>query len=152
MAKYPILFGRRELIEGDGFVGSVDLNGRALLLETDDGFWLEGVNPGGFAAGGSTPAAALSAFCEELRIVLFDIASETGTFDEFREEVERFFHETNEAACQEWEEAVREVREGRVSPDWLGRRPADSPLSVEVSRIHQPKAVNNQEGGAAIAA
>lgn len=152
MARYPILFGRRELVEGDGFVGSIALNGRALLLESGEGFWLEGVNPGGFAAGGATPAAALSAFGEELRIVLFDIASEARTFDELREEVERFFHETNEVALQEWEEAVREVREGRLTVDWLGKRPADSPLTVEVSLIRQPKAVNNEEGGAAIAA
>lgn len=152
MARYPILFGRRELVEGDGFVGSVALNGRALLLESGHGFWLEGVNPGGFAAGGATPAAALSAFCEELRVVLFDIAAEARTFDELREEVERFFHETNEAALRDWEAAVREVREGRVSADWLGTRPADSPLTVEVTPIRQPKAENNEEGGAAIAA
>jgi hypothetical protein len=110
------------------------------------------VNPGGFAAHASSPSAALVAFCDELRTVLLDIASGARTFEDFRTEVEGFFHETSMAALRDWEEAVQEVRAGRVTADWLGTRPADSPLGVEVVPILQPKATDGREGEAAIAA
>jgi hypothetical protein len=152
MARYPILFSRRELIEGDGFIAAVGVSGRALLFDEDGESWVEGVNPGGFAAKGASPSEALAAFCEEFRLVLFDIASESGAFEGFKEEVEKFFHETNDTALREWETAVSEVRQGKITVDWLDRRPAESPLTIDVVRIRHPKAANNQEGGAAIAA
>ncbi len=124
-----------------------------MLTEEEDGtYWIEGVNPGGFAASGSDRGAALAAFGQELRAVLFDIAVDAQTFEAFKAEVEKFFHETSQPALQEWEEAVREVRAGKVEADWLKQRPAESPLSVDVVLIRQPKAANNQEGELAIAA
>ncbi len=153
MERYPILFGRRELIEGNGFVAGVDVNGRALLVKDgDEEYWVEGVNPGGFAARGASPSEALAAFCDEHRVVLFDIASEAGDFSEFKAGVERFFQETNETALQDWNAAVAEVREGKITADWLDKRPAESPRGVEVVRVNHPNAANNQEGRAAIAA
>lgn len=152
MTAYPLLFGRRELVEGNGFVAGVDVHGRALLTEEEGIFWVEGVNPGGFAASGSSRGDALAVFCQELRAVLFDIAAGAGTFEGFKSEVEKFFHETSEMALREWEAAVQEVRAGKLDTDWLIQRPAESPLSVDVVLIRQPKATNNQEGEAAIAA
>lgn len=152
MEQVPILFGRRELIEGNGFIAGVNVNGRALLFDEGGEYWVEGVNPGGFSAKGTSPSEALAAFCDEHRVVLFDIASDARDFDTFKAEVERFFHDTNETALREWDAAVAEVRKGRITADWLDKRPAESPRSVEVVRISQPKATNNQEGRAAIAA
>jgi hypothetical protein len=74
MTRYPLLFGRRELVEGDGFVARVAVSGRALLTDEDGEFWVEGVNPGGFAASGKSPAEALAEFSTEFRTILFDIA------------------------------------------------------------------------------
>lgn len=152
MERYPILFGRHELIEGNGFIARVSINGRALLSSEDEEYWVEGVNPGGFAAKGTSPSEALAAFCEELRVVLFDIALDAPDFGSFKAEVERFFWETNQTALREWDSAVTEVRAGKVSADWLIKKPADSPRGVNVVLISQPQAANNQEGGAAIAA
>jgi hypothetical protein len=152
MERYPILFGRHELIEGDGFIARVSINGRALLSNEDEEYWVEGVNPGGFAAKGTSPSEALAAFCEELRVVLFDIALDASDFGSFKAEVESFFGETNQTALREWDSAVTEVRAGKVSADWLIKRPADSPRGVNVVLISQPQAANNQEGGVAIAA
>lgn len=152
MTRYPLLFGRRELVEGNGFIAGVAVSGRALLSEEDGEYWVEGVNPGGFAASGDSPNEALARFCDELRAILFDIVADVPTFEAFKEEVERFFHETSEPARVEWEQAVQEVRQGRVAADWLAKRPADTPLRLEVSRIERPQAANNQEGEAAIAA
>ena len=152
MVRYPILFNRPELIEGNGFVARVSVAGRALLTEEDGAFWVEGVNPGGFAATGATAGEALNAFCREYRSILFDIAVGASTFQAFKGEIERFFHETSEVARADWEEAVVEVRTGRTTADWLAKRPADSPLRVEVIEVRQPKAENNEEGETAIAA
>ena len=152
MARYPILFDRTELIEGNGFVARVIVAGRALLTEEDGGFWAEGVNPGGFAATGASTGEALNAFCREYRSILFDIAVGAATFQAFKGEVEKFFQETSEVARGDWEQAVIEVRTGRTTADWLAKRPADSPLRVEVVEVRQPKAENNEEGETAIAA
>ncbi|HKH44114.1 MAG TPA: hypothetical protein VKM72_05555 [Thermoanaerobaculia bacterium] len=152
MERYPILFGRRELIEGNGFIAGVEIAGRALMSNEDGEYWVEGVNPGGFASKGAGPGEALAAFCVEFRLVLFDIAMDAADFSAFKAEVEKFFHATNQVALQEWEAAVTEVREGKITAEWLDKRPADSPLRVNVEQIHQPKAAHNQEGAAAIAA
>lgn len=153
MERYPILFGRHELIEGNGFIARVEVSGRALLSREDgEEFWVEGINPGGFAGKGASPGEALASFCEELRVVLFDIALETSDFDAFKAEVERFFQETNQPALLDWEAAVNDVRDKKVSSDWLIQRPADSPRGVNVVLVRTPNAINNQEGdGAAIA-
>jgi hypothetical protein len=152
MTQYPLLFDRRELIEGNGFIAGVAVSGRALLAEEQGEFWVEGVNPGGFAANGGSPGEALAAFGTELRTILFDLAADATSFEAFRAEVERFFSETSAPALAEWEEAVREVRQGHITADWLTHRPADSPLRVEVARIERPSAANNQVGEAALAA
>ena len=152
MERYPILFGRHELIEGDGFIARVEVDGRALLSREDEEYWIEGVNPGGFAAKGTGPSDALAAFCVEFRLALFDIALSAADFGAFKAEMERFFHATNKVALQEWDAAVAEVREGKIDAEWLDKRPADTPLRVHVVEIRQPKAVHNQEGAAAIAA
>ncbi len=152
MTRFPLLFGRRELVEGNGFVARVVVHGRALLVDEDGEFWVEGVNPGGFAAHGATTGEALAQLCEELRTILFDIATGTRTFEEFRLEAERFFAETNETAEAEWKEAVEQVRAGLITADWLEKKPAESPLGISVEQVDQPKASNNKVDDAALAA
>jgi hypothetical protein len=152
MTRYPILYGRRELIEGNGFVAAVALHGRVLLTEEESDYWVEGVNPGGIAARGDNPSEALAEFCSEYRVVLFDIAAEARSLEEFKTGVERFFNDTSPTAAREWEAAVDEVRSGKVEANWLDKRPAESPLSIEVVPVRQPQATNNEEDEAAIAA
>lgn len=138
MTRYPILFGFRDLIAGNGFVAGVAVNGRALLVDEGDGYWMYGVNPGGVAAGGATASEAQSEFRVAYRSVLFDIASESADFAAFRTEVERFFSETNEPTKTEWDEAVSEVRSGKVSADWLPRGRAESRIGAEVVLLDHP--------------
>jgi hypothetical protein len=152
MIHYPLLFGRRELVEGNGFIAGVALHGRLLLIEEGDEFWVEGVNPGGIAARGESPGEALAEFCAEYRVVLFDIAAEARSFEELKAEVERFFNGTSPTAAKEWMAAVEEVRAGRVDANWLKKQPADSPLGISVVLVQQPQASNNEEDEAAIAA
>lgn len=152
MTHYPILFGRRELVEGNGFIARVVLQGRLLLTVGENESWVEGVNPGGIAARGDSPAEALAEFCSEYRVVLFDIVAEANSFSEFKSEVERFFNDTSRVAERDWKAALDAVRAGKVDADWLTRRSADSPLGIEVVLVQVPQAANNEEGEAAIAA
>ncbi|HEX3553369.1 MAG TPA: hypothetical protein VIA62_09070 [Thermoanaerobaculia bacterium] len=152
MTRYPLLFARRELVEGNGFVARVAVSGRALLTDEDGDFWVEGINPGGFAANGESPSEALAELCSAFRAILFDIASDTESFGDFRATVQKFFDETNAPALREWEEAVQQVKAGKLNAEWLAKRPADTKLGVDVVEVRQPAATNNELGEAALAA
>ena len=60
------------------------------------------------------------------------------SFQDFHDEVQRFFEETNAPALHDWEEAVRRVKAGQLDADWLTKRPADTKLGVEVREIDTP--------------
>jgi hypothetical protein len=152
MTHYPLFFGFRDLIAGDGYVASVAVNGRALLAQEDDGFWMYGVNPGGLAAGGTTAAEAQSEFRNDYRLVLFDIATEAQSFEDFEREVLEFFNATNKPTAEEWEAAVTEVRSGRVDADWLPKRRAETRLNVAVTKLVHPVPSVNAPDEAEIAA
>jgi hypothetical protein len=136
MTHYPLLFGFRDLVAGRGFLAGVAVNGRALLVHDDDnGYWLHGVNPGGLSAGGSDMGTALQAFRETHRTVLFDISADAAHFDDFKVEVERFFHETSERLLSKWTEAVERLRAGEVDVEGMGMlqiRSDRARLSIEV--------------------
>jgi len=149
---YPLLFGQRELVEGNGFIARVAVSGRALLSEDDGEVWLEGINPGGFAAKGQSPSEAVAEFCSAFRAVLFDIASDAGSFQDFHDEVERFFNDTNTSALRDWQEAVERVRAGQIEADWLNKKPAETRLGIEVTEVSRPAATNNELSEAALAA
>jgi hypothetical protein len=154
MKRYPILFGLRDLIEGNGYLAAVATDGRALLHEEDDGsVWVEAVNPGGFAGTGNNPAEALESFRREYKAALYDMAEEARSCDDFRARVQAFFENQGEIPARDWAEAVEDVRKGRVEADWMNRRPADSALGVRVFEVEQPSARHNLlEVGAALAA
>jgi len=149
---YPLLFGSRELVEGNGFIARVAVSGRALLSEEDGEVWMEGVTPGGFAGKGQTPSEAIAEFSSEFRAILFDIASDSQSFQDFHDEVQRFFNDTNESALRQWHEAVERVRAERIEVEWLRKRPAETKLGIEVTQVSRPTATNNELSEAALAA
>ncbi len=132
MTRYPLLFARRELVEGNGFVARVAVSGRALLTDEDGDFWADGINPGGFAANGKSPSEALAELGSAFRAILFDIASDAESFGDFRAGVQKFFEETNAPALREWEEAVQQVKSGKLNAEWL-RRGQRTPSSAWTS-------------------
>jgi len=136
MTHYPLLFGFRDLVAGRGFLAGVAVNGRALLVHDDDlGYWMYGVNPGGLAAGGVDVGEAQHSFRETYRTVLFDIAEDANSFEEFKAEVHRFFDEAG-GFLSDWTDAVSEVRAGTVKQDWFPE--ADSSrakLAIEVTPL-----------------
>jgi hypothetical protein len=154
MTRYPLLFGFRDLVAGNGYVANVSIsNGRALLVDEEDGFWMYGVTPGGLAAGGKSIGDAQSEFRTAFKSILFDIAEEAQSFEAFRTEVERFLRETNNPTLLEWGEAVAEVRLGHIGADWLPRKSAESTMDVEIIQLENPMpSVNALDEEAKIAA
>lgn len=135
MTHYPLLYGLNDLIAGNGFFAGVSVNGRALLVDEGDGYWMYGVSPGGIAAGGATPGEAQAEFRQIYTSVLFDIAAEAESFEEFKGQVEQFFLVADDVTAAEWSAAVAEVRQGRVDADWLPKRKAESRIGVKVELL-----------------
>lgn len=152
MTHYPLLFGFRDLVAGNGFVAGVNLTGRALLADEGDGFVMYGVNPGGIAAGGSNRGEAQAEFRQNYRSVLFDIAAEAKDFAEFERQVRDFVGETNRPTAAEWDQAVSRVRSGEVSADWLSKRKAESRIGVDVVLLEHPSPAANALDEAELAA
>jgi len=153
MARYPLVFGLRDLIQGEGFLAGVAVNGRALLHEDDGDIWIEGINPGGFSETGASFADAVERFRRTYTSILFDIASDAESFDEFKRDVEVFFHDCASRPKADWEQAVQDVRQGRIKAEWLTRKPADAPVTIEVIQFEHPSSKNNEvEVGTALAA
>ena len=134
MTHYPLLFGYRDLVSGSGFVAGVHADGRALLVQEEDGFWVYGVNPGGLAGSGDSWEAAHEDFRRNFKAALYDLAIEAVSFGQFQELVVDFFEDTNGPTEGEWDRATREIasRDQR----WLQvRKASDHPPRIEVREV-----------------
>lgn len=149
----PLVFGYRDLIEGDGFVAVVEVCGRAILVENEGDVWMYGVNPGAVAGGGETRREALSDFRTGYQSVLFDLAECAANFGEFQHQVEAFFHQTNRPNEADWHSAVGDIRAGRIDADWLAKEPeVEKKLRIDVHLVREPLARENTLPREAIAA
>ena len=145
--KLPIIFTYRDTLFGPGFVVEVHaVNGHALCVHEDDGFWMYGVNPGGMAAHGEDVDCAHAAFRAMFSDILKDLAAEAQEFEEFRELVESFFNDTNIGFDREWHEAVRAIRNREVDPGLVPPRRvrAESPREIHVTIKKVVSAKDNQ--------
>lgn len=140
---FPLLFSFRDLIAGNGFVAGVATDGRVLLTQEADGdHWMFGVTPGGIAGGGPERAVALREFKVSYLSVIYDIATSATSFEQFKEEVERFGTAVNEHNARAWEEALAEVRKSNVSlPNLPIVKAETKPPSIEVFQVELGKAV-----------
>src|ERR1700738_4736136 len=109
---YPLLCGFRDLVEGKHFLAEVRATGRALARKDEDGWWIDGVNPGGMAVGGATLHEAVAFLRDSFRKVMFDLAADAQNFEAFKGDVERFFNETDSDTVREWNAARDRVRAG----------------------------------------
>ena len=115
---YPVLFTLHEVVSGNGFLAGVAVEGRGSLVhEEDEGWWLYGVEPGGLAENGDSPQEAHLKFVEDFRKVLFDVASDAPSFDDFESEVVRILCQLNEPEAERWERAVKAIRAGEIALD-----------------------------------
>jgi hypothetical protein len=141
MVEYPLFFTYRDLIVGNGFVAGVSADGRALLSQDEEGYWMYGVNPGAVAGGGKERAEAFHEFRQGYRAVLHDLASEAPSFEAFRDAVGKFFYEVNEPNARDWEAARRAVRNGSVTSDLPKvRDPKETHVNVVLIDTFDPAA------------
>ncbi len=134
----PFLFTYKDAVYGNGFLADVNAFGRVLARQEDDGWWFYGVTPGDLAASGASLVEAHAEFRKGFRAILFDIAEEVQSFEDFKSSVEAFFHQSNAVTLNEWDTAVEEVR--RVGLDKktdMLVRPANSKPVVEVAMKEQ---------------
>ena len=140
MPHYPLMFTFRDAVSGNGFLAGVTLSGRALMVHEDDEWWIYGVRPGALAETGQTPQEAFLRFRNTYKTVLFDIAGESASFEAFKLEVERFYHEPDEQEESRWNEAFQDLRSGKVQPDApfssLPKEPPEThPSQITVERL-----------------
>ncbi len=133
--QYPLLFGFQEQIVGQGFLAGIDVRGRALAAQEEDGeWWIYGVKPGALAESGSDIPEAMRSFRQAFRTVLVDFAEEEADFDGFRARVETFFRETDSETDSDWEKAREEVRAGNIS---LGELPKVAQVTTPVINVQK---------------
>jgi hypothetical protein len=137
---HPILITLQDTISGEGFLARITVSGRTLMRQEQDGkWWMYGVRPAAIAESGGTIDEAFLRFRQAHTHVLLDMVKESQNFDEFRAEVERFFN-AGDADEQSWEDALRTVRDGHLTPpepfSKLSRQSPDSrPPRIEVERL-----------------
>jgi hypothetical protein len=147
MKCYPLVFSFPDTVAGDGYIARVTMHGRALLVEEDDGdVWMFGVQPGGIAGGDHVREVAFAEFQQSYRTVLFDIAAEVRSFEEFKTAVEEFFGTINEPDLKNWEHARQEVRNARTSLPGLPTQTdhATPSLAIEKLALENIKPTANQ--------
>jgi hypothetical protein len=105
------------------------------------------------AATGSSVVEALEDYRRSYRAILFDIAEDATCFEAFEGEVKAFVGAGTGTLERDWQQAVENLRAGRLSADWLRRSSADLPPTITVAKLEEPSAANNQvEEGASVAA
>src|SRR5258708_38636543 len=94
--EHPILLTLQDSVSGDGFLARITMSGRALMRREDDGkWWMYGVRPAGIATSGENIEDAFLRFRSRYKEILFDIAQESQSFNDFSIAVERFFNESD---------------------------------------------------------
>lgn len=126
------------LVAGNGFIAHVSIKGRCLVEETGpDYVSFFGVNPGAVASDGADIDQAYRAFMERVRLVVFEIAEESGGFEEFERRVHQFVeHDTNKPNERDWNEAVEQVRSGQLDlPGFEKLKAENGEVKAEVKRV-----------------
>ena len=127
---------------GRGFVGTIETAGRATLVREDDEFMMAGVEPGGMAASGRDRDAAFEAFRKTYTEILFDIAADSETFQDFKMAVEQFVHQTSPPALDEWNEAVAGLKWLSIVDTSVPRESANNTGSVAVTHAELSPTLN----------
>ena len=133
----------QDTISGNGFMARITMSGRTLMRQEDDGkWWMYGVRPAGIAAAGENIEDAFLRFRGAYKEILFGIAQESRTFEDFSSEVERFFNESDADNEDErlWERALSAIRSGACPPpspfaNLPRRAPETHPSFIKIERV-----------------
>jgi hypothetical protein len=143
LKEHPLMVTLQDSITGDGFAARITLSGRALMRMEDDGkWWMYGVRPAGIASSGENIEDAFLRFRGRYKDILFDIAQESASFEDFETEVERFFNEADADNEDErlWEVAFTAVRSAVCAPpapfsNLPRSNPETHPSFIKVERV-----------------
>lgn len=105
----PLFFSFKQVVSGNGFIAGVRMNGRAILEEGGES-WITGVSPVGFAAGGPDRGTAFFEFRKAWCSILFDIAAESASFEEFKNASQEFLGSEVASTTSKWMFALEAVR------------------------------------------
>lgn len=144
LKEHPIMLMLQDPISGNGFMARITMSGRALMRFEDGKWWMYGVRPAGIAASGKNIEEAFLRFRNSYKEILFDIAQESATFEDFESEVQRFFQE-NDADNEDertWEASLAAIRDGGCKPpepfaNLPRRSPESSPSFMKVERVDE---------------
>lgn len=106
----PIVFTYRQPVLGNGFVAGVRMRGRALIENEGNEVWVTGVAPAGFAGGGLDRASAIADFRKGWTDILFEIAKESISYEDFSAKSRVFLESSVEDMTEQWEAARTAVR------------------------------------------
>ena len=127
---------------GNGFLARITMSGRALMRQEDGQWCMFGVRPAGMAASGENIDEAFLNFRSRYKDILFDLAQDSKTFEEFERSVRRFFDEgdSDNEDEQSWEAALQTIRSGCLQPpapfSKLPRRsPESAPSFINIERM-----------------
>jgi hypothetical protein len=129
-------------VSGNGFLARITMSGRALMREDDGKWWMYGIRPAGIAASGGNIEETFVRFRNRYKEILFDIAEESHTFEDFASEVDRFFNESDadnederswEMPCLLFVAAVANLQ--RRSPICRVESPETHPSFIKVERV-----------------
>ena len=142
LKEHPIMLTLQDSISGNGFHARITMSGRTLMRHEEGKWWMYGVRPAGIAASGENIEDAFLRFRTRYKEVLFDVAQESRTFEDFASQVERFFNESDADNEDErrWENALASIRSGGWNPPTpfanLPRRaPEAHPSFIKVERV-----------------
>lgn len=122
--EWPLLFGYTKLVKVGSSQTVVEINGALLATvdPTDGRCWLDGVYPGGAAAGGSSVHDAYSNFKDFIGGIIEDEANACSTLEAFKEWLHTFVTSTDEITLRGWNDGVAKVRSNASGSPNLERR------------------------------
>ena len=125
--EWPLLFSYTKLVKVSSFHAMVEIEGAlvATFDPADGRCWLDGVYPGGAAAGGAGVDQAYANFTEFIGGIIEDEANECRTLAAFRERLRSFMTSTDEITVGGWNEGVLKVRGNASGSPNLERRHSD---------------------------
>lgn len=121
---WPLTFSYANVVDAESFRAAVEIKGAlvATIDSADGSCWLDGVYPGGAAAGGASLEDAHANFREFLTGIIGDMAADCGAFQAFREWLRVFVMSTDQTTLDSWKAGVRKVRSNAPGAPNIERR------------------------------
>ena len=115
MNAYPLIFKFSRPVKTDNFHVAIAAQGRILMKQEFEKWWVYGVTPGSIAESGRTPTEAYYNFLNSFWGVVADISNEQQDCHSFISALNEFIKAGSAEDEKEWQEARNAVRSGQLS-------------------------------------